>query len=72
MEESIEYQTELFRMMIEKQIFIEGNPRVMAMNFYAPIFFLLSKYSGGEELEEEAQQQLQEQIAEFYRVYRKV
>ncbi|MGN0272820.1 MAG: TetR/AcrR family transcriptional regulator [Lachnospiraceae bacterium] len=72
MEESIEYQTELFRMMIEKQIFIEGNPRVMAMNFYAPIFFLLSKYSGREELEEEAQQQLQEQIAEFYRVYRKV
>lgn len=33
---------------------------------------MLSKYSGGEELEEEAQQQLQEQIAEFYRVYRKV
>lgn len=69
MEESISYQTELFAEMVRQKIFREVNPKVLAMNFYAPIFFLLSKYSGRPEEAEEALAVLDEQVAEFYRNY---
>lgn len=71
MEESIAYQTQLFDAMLEKGIFRQGNPQAMAMNFYAPIFFLLSKYNGMQEKEEEAQEILRRQVEEFYRIYGK-
>lgn len=71
MEESIVYQTALFQEMIKNGVFIEESPKVMAMNFYTPIFFLLSKYSGSVGKEEEALKNLDEQIVEFYRIYKK-
>ena len=70
MEESLAYQTQLFAVMLEKGIFKEGNPQAMAMSFYAPIFFLFSKYNGMEEKEDEAQEVLRRQVEEFYRIYR--
>lgn len=71
MEESIAYQTNLFQVMVEKEIFISANPRVIAMNFYTPIFFLLSKYNGHLEKLEEALECLNQQVQEFYRIYRR-
>ena len=35
------------------------------MNFYTPIFFLLSKYNGREDGEEEALKTLDNQVREF-------
>lgn len=69
MEESITYQTALFKKMADEGVFIKVNPRVMAVNFYAPIFFLLSKYSGRPQIEQEAIAILEEQVTEFYRIY---
>lgn len=69
MEESISYQTELFREMIKQGSFADVPPEAMAMNFYAPIFFLLSKYMGRPEEKEEALLLLNGQVAEFYRIY---
>lgn len=71
MEESITYQTLVFREMIQNGIFIEVNPEAIAMNFYTPIFFLLSKYNGRAEGEAEGLEILENQIKEFYRIYRK-
>ena len=39
------------------------------MNFYAPIYFLLSKYNGRTDNVEEALQALDMQVAEFCRIY---
>lgn len=69
MEESISYQRKLFEVMIAQGTFAQGDPEVMAVNFYAPIFFLLSKYNGREGGREEALEILERQVAEFHRIY---
>ena len=68
-DQSIVYQTGLFAEMIRQGIFREADPRVLAMNFYAPIYFLLSKYNGRTDNVEEALQTLDMQVAEFCRIY---
>lgn len=69
-EDSIQYQTRLFQEMVRARIFVQADPQVMAISFYTPIFFLLSKYAGQEE-QEEALDLLEKQVREFCRVYRK-
>ena len=70
MEDSIMYQAELFGEMMNQGIFVKADPVAAAMNFYTPIFFLLSKYNGREDGEEEALKTLDNQVREFYRIYR--
>lgn len=70
MEESIVYQTNLFREMTRQGYFHSVDPEIMAMNFYSPIFFLLSKYIGEAGGEAAALIMLDKQITEFYRIYR--
>ena len=69
MEESIAYLTGIFTEMVRQKSFRETDPEVLAMNFYAPIFFLLSKYSGRPEKGQEALEILDKQVAEFHRCY---
>jgi AcrR family transcriptional regulator len=71
MEDSIQYQTALFAEMSRAKIFIDAEPEVMAMSFFTPIFFLLSKYSGTEGKEDEALKVLDRQVREFYRIYKR-
>lgn len=71
LEDSITYQTLLFAEMSKEGVFIEADPQVMAMYFYTPIFFLLSKYANDTEHEEEALALLDKQVKEFYRIYKK-
>lgn len=69
LEESIVYQTELFREMIRLGYFHSADPEVMAISFYTPIFFLLTKYMGEPEEEKTALRLLEKQVAEFCRIY---
>ena len=69
-EQSIRYQTELFAEMIRQGAFREADPEVVAVNFYAPIYFLLSKYQEESDVEE-ALRVLDKQIEEFYHIYKK-
>ena len=69
-EQSIRYQTELFAEMIRQGVFREADPEVVAVNFYAPIYFLLSKYQEESDVEE-ALRMLDKQIEEFYHIYKK-
>ena len=69
-EQSIRYQTELFADMIRQGAFREADPEVVAVNFYAPIYFLLSKYQEESDVEE-ALRMLDKQIEEFYHIYKK-
>lgn len=71
MEDSIVYQSKLFEEMIKQGYFFASSPEVIAMNFYTPIFFLLSKYNNRPKEREEALFILERQVSEFYRIYRK-
>ncbi len=70
LEESITYLANLFREMTRQGYFHLIDPEVMAINFYSPIFFLLSRYIGEPEHEDSALILLDKQVAEFYRIYR--
>lgn len=70
LEDSITYQTELFTQMIKEKIFINRNPQVMAIYFYTPIFFLLSKYTNLPDKEDEAISLLENQVREFCTIYK--
>ena len=69
MNAAITYQTALFGEMIQRGIFNGHDPEAMAVNFYAPIFFLLNKYDKEPQKEAEALQALERQIREFARIY---
>lgn len=68
---SIAYQESLFGEMSRQGYLIAVDPTIIAMNFYTPIFFLLSKYMGQTGKEEEALSILDRQIREFWRIYHK-
>jgi len=70
MEESISYQTNLFREMARQGYLNSVDPEIMAIYFYSPIFFLLCKYMGEREDESTALLLLDKQVTEFYRIYR--
>lgn len=69
LEDSINYQSALFANMSKEGLFIAADPQVMAIYFYTPIFFLLSKYMNDVEKEAEAIEILEKQVREFYRIY---
>lgn len=69
-EQSIDYQKTLFAEMMRQGTFCHGDAEIMAMNYYAPMFFLLSKYTGKKEGIEEALDFLDRHVAEFYRIYK--
>jgi len=71
LEDGLTYQTALFAVMSRKGIFIDEDPQVIAMSFYAPIFFLLSKYANDTEHEAGAVELLDKQIRSLYRIYRR-
>lgn len=59
----------IFQEMIRQGIFHHGDPEIMALHFYAPIFFLLCKYTERNDQVEEALEILNRHIAEFSRNY---
>ena len=70
MDAAVSYQTELFAEMTARGIFHGKDPKAMAVNFYAPIFFLLNRYDQEPDKEEEALEALRKQVMEFSRLYK--
>lgn len=68
-EEGIEYQKNLFAEMIRMGAFREGDPEVMAYNFYSPIFLLLHRYAGREGELDEALEIIEKMVGDFYDRY---
>ena len=71
LEDSIAYQMALFAKMSKENIFVDAEPQVMAMYFYSPIYFLLSKYANISGKDDEALEILDKQVREFYRIYKR-
>ncbi|OQB23427.1 MAG: HTH-type transcriptional repressor KstR2 [Firmicutes bacterium ADurb.Bin182] len=66
---ALEYQKELFHSMIAKGAFKEYDPYVMALQFYAPIFLLLSKYDRLPDRQDEALDTLAKHVKQFCSLY---
>lgn len=71
MESAVSYQEKLFGEMMEQGVFCRGDAKAAAISFYAPIYLLLSMYNDQPERKEEALEILDNQIEEFFRIYRK-
>ncbi len=66
---ALDFESSLFRSLISKGGFREADPYVMAMQFYSPIFLLLSKYDSFPEKESEALDLLTRHVTQFSRIY---
>ena len=71
MENAITYQERLFQEMMEQGVFYKSDAKTAAISFYSPIYLLLSMYNNQPERKEEALELLDNQIEEFFRIYRK-
>lgn len=65
LEDSIAYQTEVFRQMVDSGAFYRDDPEIIAIDYYTPIFFLLVKYDQHPEQEEEALKILEKHVQRF-------
>lgn len=64
---ALEYQTELFKNLIEQGEFIDCDPEIIALHFYAPVFLLLASYD--ETKEQETMETLYKHVSQFSRLY---
>ncbi|MGL6201078.1 MAG: TetR/AcrR family transcriptional regulator [Lachnospiraceae bacterium] len=67
--DAIRFQTELFAEMIAQGYFTGGNPRTIALQFYAPFYLLLCQYDTMPGKEAEALELLMEHIEQFAAIY---
>lgn len=66
----LKYMTELFRLLIESQCFIQEDGAFLALEFYSPIFVLMAKYDSGMD-RDVIVRQLDQHIEHFAAHYRK-
>lgn len=64
---ALEYQTDLFKALIEQGEFIDADPEIIALHFYSPIFLLLQSYD--ETQEQIIMQKLKKHVSQFSRLY---
>ncbi len=68
---SLDYQAALFARMMEEGCFIETDPYIMAMAFYAPIFLIFYKYDNSEQSLKEARTLFERHLKHFVSMYSK-
>lgn len=71
MEDTITYISVVFSQLMSSGKYDQADPAAMAMNYYAPMFFLMNRYDKKEEQEEEVLQILENNVREFARIYKK-
>lgn len=67
----LEYITNIFSELVKQRYYLEADPYVMAMQFYAPLYLLLIKYDRQPEKYEEAELYLEKHILQFDKIYLK-
>lgn len=70
-DDPLSYQGAMFGLMIQTGILKEEKPDIMALHFFAPIYFLLELCDRQPEREQEAQEMLKEHIYQFNRCYKR-
>lgn len=70
-DDPLSYQSAMFAMLSAKGVLREQNPNVMALQFYAPIFMLLTMCDREPKREAELTELLEQHIRQFSRIYSK-
>ena len=65
----LSYQTAMFKMLCEKGILKNGDPQVMALQFYAPMYLLLTECDRQPAREAEITALLEQHIRQFCKIY---
>lgn len=68
-DEGLEYIAELFAGFIRDGVYIDADPMVLALQFYSPLYLLLSKYDNQPERYEEALAFLEKHVRQFNKSY---
>lgn len=63
------YIASIFQELIDAKVYIDEDPVTMAMQFYSPLYLLLSKYDGQKDAYDEALSALEQHITLFNKVY---
>ena len=69
LEDSITYQTAIFQSLINSGILKKADPEMMAIYYYTPINYLLTRYDTHPEQEQEALSYIERHVQEFFRLY---
>ena len=70
-DDPLSYQSAMFSMLCEKSVLRKYDPDVMALHFYAPIYFLLTVCDREPQREKESTELLKRHIRQFSRIYGK-
>lgn len=70
-DDPLSYQSAMFSMLCEKGVLRKYDPAVMALHFYAPIYFLLTVCDREPHREAESTELLKRHIRQFSRIYGK-
>jgi len=70
MESPLQYQRMIFELLIKKGLMRSGDPEIMAMQFFSPIFMLLVLCDANPHKETEALEKLKRHITQFNKLYR--
>ncbi len=70
-DDSLKYQSGMFAVLCEKGVLKGDNPQIMALQFHAPIYMLLTMCDREPERETELTAQLEQHIRQFVRLYSK-
>lgn len=65
----LDYITGVFTNLINDRVYIDADPKVMALQFYSPLYLLLSKYDNQPEKYQEAFSFLEGHITQFNKMY---
>ena len=70
-DDPLSFQSAMFSMLCEKGVLWKYDPNVMALHFYAPIYFLLTVCDREPQREKESTELLKRHIRQFSRIYGK-
>ncbi len=68
-EGALDYQSRLFEALIAAGCFIDVDPYIMALEFFAPIFLIFYKFDNDKQSLSEAKDLFQRHIAQFVNIY---
>ncbi|MPM47610.1 Nucleoid occlusion factor SlmA [bioreactor metagenome] len=68
-DKGLDYISDVFNNLIDDRIYVDADPMVMALQFYSPLYLLLSKYDNQPKKYEEALSFLEKHITMFNKTY---
>lgn len=68
-DKGLDYISSVFINLINDGVYIDADPRIMALQFYSPLYLLLSKYDNQPDKYEEALSLLEKHITIFNQIY---